>query len=108
MVKRLYADLKRSQPDTIDAELTGHSNSSVFPENIKKVHKIILADRKLNLYDTEECLKVSKGSVFTILHDHLSIRKLCSKRMPRLLTVNQKQQRINDSQHCLELFQQIK
>ena len=32
------------------------------------------------------------------------MRKLCSKRVPHLLTVDQKQC-INDSEHCLQLFQ---
>ena len=36
------------------------------------------------------------GSVF-ILHEHFSMRKLCSKWVLRLLTVN--------SEHCLQLFQ---
>ena len=33
------------------------------------------------------------------------MRKLCSKWLPRLLTVGQKQQRVDDSKCCLQLFQ---
>ena len=33
------------------------------------------------------------------------MRKLCSKLVLCLLTVDQKQQRINDSEHCLQMFQ---
>ncbi|GFW56496.1 putative mariner transposase [Trichonephila clavipes] len=36
------------------------------------------------------------------------MRKLCSKWVPRLLTVDQKQQRIDNSEHCLELFKRNK
>ncbi|GFT99034.1 putative DD34D transposase [Trichonephila clavipes] len=32
------------------------------------------------------------------------MRKLCSKWVPRELTIDQKQQRIDDSKQCLELF----
>ena len=42
--------------------------------------------------------------VFTILHESLGMRKLFSKWVPRLLTPNQKQQRVKDSERCLELF----
>ena len=52
---------------------------------------MVLSDRKLKLDDIADIVKISKGSVFTILHDHLSMRKLCSKWVPRLLTVDQKQ-----------------
>ena len=83
-------------------------NSSFVPENTKKLHKLVLANCKLKLHEIPEELKISEGSVFTILHEHLSMRKLCSKWVSCLLTVNQKQQRINNSRRCLQLFQQNK
>ena len=64
-----------------------------------------MADRKLKLRETADTLKIPEGNVFTNLHEHLSMRKLCSKWVPRLLTVDQKQQRVDDSERCLELFQ---
>ncbi|EFN86370.1 hypothetical protein EAI_04267, partial [Harpegnathos saltator] len=73
-----------------------------------KVHKIVLADRKLKLREIADTLRISAGCVFTILHEHLSMRKLCSKWIPRLLTVNEKQQRVDDSAGCLKLFQRNK
>ena len=51
---------------------------------------------------------VSYGSVYAILHDHLSMRKLLSKWVPRLLTVDQKRQRVVNSERCLELFRRNK
>ena len=77
----------------------------IAPENTKNLLKLILADCKLKLHKISEELKISEGSVFTIFLEHLSMRKLCSKWVPCLLTINQKQQRVNDSEHCLQLFQ---
>ena len=90
-VKRWYADFKRGCTDTNDAKRSGCQNSTVVPENIKKLHKLILADRKLKLCEIAEELKIPKDSVVTILHEQLSMRKLCSKRVPCLLTIDQKQ-----------------
>ena len=59
----------------------------------------------LKLYEIAEELKISESSVFTILHEHLSMRNLFSKWTLRLLTVNQKQQHIDNSEHFLQLFQ---
>lgn len=67
-----------------------------------------MADRKVKLQEVADSLKISKGSVFTILHEHLSMRKLLTKWVPLVLTVDQKQQRVNDSERCLELFQYYK
>ena len=90
-VKRWYADFKRGRTDTNNAERSGRPNSAVVPENTKKLHKFVLADRKLKLREIAEALKISEGSVFTNLHEHLSMRKLCSKWVLCLLTVDQKQ-----------------
>lgn len=72
--------------------------SMVVPQNIKKIHKIVLENRKVKLREIANTLKISEGRVFKILHENLSMRKLLSKRMRRLLTPDQKQQCINDSQ----------
>ena len=107
MVKRWYADFKCSCTDTNDAKCSGYPNSAVVPENTKKLHKFVLANHKLKLHEIAKEL-ISEGSVFTILHEHLSMRKLCSKWLPSLLTVDQKQQHIDDSERCLQLFQRNK
>lgn len=107
-VKRWIAEFKRGRTDTNDAERSGRPNSAVVPENIQKVHKMILSDRKLKLCEIAEASKISEGSVSTILHEHLGMRKLNAKWVPRVLTVDQKQQRIDDSERCLELFRRNK
>ena len=70
-----------------------------------KEFTFVLANHKLKLLEIAEKLKISEGNVFTILHEHLSMRKMCSKWMLDLLTVNQNQQCVDDSEHCLQLFQ---
>ena len=78
-VKTWYADFKRGRTDTNDAEHSGLPNSAVVLENNKKLYKLVLPDHKLKLREIAEELKISERSEFTILHEHLSIRKLCSK-----------------------------
>ena len=104
-IKMGYAGFKRSRTDTNNAERSGCPNSILVPENTKNLHKRVLADRKLNLRKIAEKLWIWEGSAFTILHEYLSMRKLCSKSVPRLLIVDQKHQRVDDSDHCLQLFQ---
>ena len=69
---------------------------------------MVLANRKLKLREIADILKVTEGTLFTILHQHLRMRMLCLKWVPRLLTADQKQQHVNDSERCLELFQRDK
>ena len=75
MVEKCFADFKRGRTNTDNAERSGRPNSAIVPENIKNVHKMVLVDRKLKLREIADILKISEGSIFTILHEHLSIIK---------------------------------
>ena len=102
------AEFKRGRINTDDPERSGRLKSAVVPENITKVHKIDFGDRKLKVREIAVTLKISEGSVFTIWHECLGMRKLFSKWEPHLLTPDQKQQRVKDSERCLELFKRGK
>ena len=53
-------------------------------------------------------LKISEGIAFTILRESLGMRKLFSKRVPRLLAPDLKRQHIEDSEQCLQLLKRGK
>ena len=78
MVKRWYADFKRRHTATNDAEYSDHPNLSVVLEKTKKLHKLVLADRKLKLREIVQEMKILESNILTILHENLSMRKLCS------------------------------
>ena len=71
-----YVEFNRGRTNTDDAERSGRSKSAIVPENITKVHKIVLGDRKLKLRKIADTLTISECSVFTILHESLAMRKL--------------------------------
>lgn len=98
------SEFKRGRTDTEDLPSTGRPKEAVVPENIEKTLKIIMGNRKVKLLEIANILKISEGSVFTIIHEHLGMKKLFSKWVPRLLTMEQKQQRVDDSKLCLAMF----
>lgn len=104
-IYKWHSHFKQGHTTTDDAERSGRPKTSLVPESIKRVHKLILQDRKLKLREVSAIVKISGGSVHTILHENLCLTKLFSKWVPRVLTVDQKQQRVDDSERCLELFQ---
>jgi [histone H3]-lysine36 N-dimethyltransferase SETMAR len=105
---RWFADFKRGRVSTNDAERSGRPKEVVTPENIKKIHKIILNDRKVKLIEIAETLKISKERVGHIVHEYLDMRKLFAKWVPRELTIDQKQQRFDDSEECLAMIKRNK
>ena len=73
---RSYADFKRGRTDTNGAERSGRPNDAVIPVNMKKVLKVVMDNRKGKLHEISDIVKVSFGSVFTILREHLCMKKL--------------------------------
>ena len=65
-------------------------------------------DRNVKLRELADIVKISKERVGFILREHLTMRKLCSKRGPRLFTVDQKRERVDDSEQCLAMFKRNK
>jgi [histone H3]-lysine36 N-dimethyltransferase SETMAR len=53
-------------------------------------------------------VKISKERVGHIVHEYLDMQKLCAKWVPRVLTIDQKQQRVDDSEQFLAIFNQSK
>ena len=57
-----YSEFKRGRTNTDNAERSGRPKSAFVPENITKVHKIVLGDCKLKLREIADTLKISEGS----------------------------------------------
>ena len=70
-----YAKFKRARTNTNDAERSGRPKSAVVLRNTTEVHKIVLVYRKLKLREIVNNLKISEGSVFTILNESFGMRK---------------------------------
>ncbi|KAF7263203.1 hypothetical protein GWI33_003507 [Rhynchophorus ferrugineus] len=89
-IKDWYAKFRRSEMSTEDGERSGRPKEVVTEENIKKINKIILNDRKLKLNKVADILEISNERVHHIIHEYLGMRKLCEKWVPRELTFDQK------------------
>lgn len=104
MVEQWFVRFKKGCTSTEDAERSGRPNKVVTPANIEKLREIVLANRKIKCQEIADMLEMSTERVGFILHEHLSMRKLYSKWVPRNLTAEQKLKRVRDAERCLELF----
>jgi transposase len=81
-VEKWFAKFKRGEMSIEDDARSGHPKDAVTDKNIKKVHKIILNDRKVKLIEIAGTLKISKKRVEHIVHEYLDMQKLCAKWLP--------------------------
>jgi hypothetical protein len=61
---------------------------------------------EVKLIEIAETLQISKKRVEHIVHEYFDMQKLCAcaKWLPRVLTIDQNQQRVDDSEQYLVIF----
>ncbi|EGI60687.1 Histone-lysine N-methyltransferase SETMAR, partial [Acromyrmex echinatior] len=104
-VYRWFSEFKMSRTSTEDAPRSGRPKEATNAKIAKQVHRIVLSDRKVKLRELTEAMGISKERAGYILHDVLEMKKLSARWVPRLLTIDQKQQRVDDSTVGLALLQ---
>ena len=63
MVEKYIAEFKCGCTNTNDTERSGYPNEAVTTENIKKVYKLVINDRKLKAHELAYIPKILYGSI---------------------------------------------
>ena len=54
---------------------------------MKKIHKMVLDDRRLKVRELADIVGISESAVHRILTENLDMRKLCARWVPHLHTI---------------------
>ncbi|KAL0831014.1 hypothetical protein ABMA28_001900 [Loxostege sticticalis] len=98
------AEFKRGRSTCEDDQRTGRPSTSVTEENVKKVEKMVLEDRRITIKYLAETLKISFGSIQSILTNSLGFKKVSARWVPRMLTEENKKRRLEISKRNLEML----
>jgi len=88
-----------------DKPIPGRPVSEVTQENIDFVRRVIDEDSHSTYTELEAKTEISRGSLETIIHKHLKLRKVTSRWVPHDLTPYQKQERVRICRDNLAKFQ---
>ena len=99
-----FAEFKRGRTSTKTIPSPGRPNEVTTEEMIEKIHDIVLNDRRVKLREIVDIVNISYERVFNIIHEHLHMRKLSARWVPRLLTIDQKRNRVTTSKQCLGMI----
>lgn len=104
-VKNWFNEFVRGRTSVFDEPRSGAPKTAATDENVKKIHDLVLADRRLKVREIAKTVGIAEGTVHHILHEELGMRKLSARWVPRLLTPENKRNRETTSASCLALFQ---
>ena len=90
-VCKWYKDFKEGRERVVDLERSGRpSTTSTDDQHINKVKELVLKNHRLTVQDHTDIIEISEGSVKTILKDHLGLRKVKSRLVPKTLNFLEK------------------
>jgi len=86
---------KERREEIGDDQRPGRPSTPRTDVNFEKVGKIFRQNRRLSIRADADLINIDKKTVRKILHDNFNMKKVCSKMLPRLLTPEQKEIRMN-------------
>ena len=81
-VKFWVGEFKRGRTSLEDEARSGRPLDATDEEMCKKVRDLVYSDRRIQVEDIAQALGISYGSVSTILHDRLGMRKPVGSQNP--------------------------
>ena len=88
-VKFWVGEFKRGRTSLEDEARSGRPLDATDEEMCKKVRDLVYSDRRIQVEEIAQALGISHGSVSTILHDRLGVRKLTARWVPKALSDEQ-------------------
>jgi len=104
-VYKWFQNFRSGHMDTSDAKRSGRPVEVTTPEIIDKIHDMVMDDRRVKVREIASAVGISNERVHNILHQHLSMKKLSARWVPRLLTIDQKRNRVRCCKDSLQLLQ---
>ncbi|XP_048253216.1 histone-lysine N-methyltransferase SETMAR-like [Haliotis rufescens] len=103
-VKFWVADFKRSRVNLEDEPRPGRPVEVTNDQTSEAVRQLVVKDRRMKGSEMAKALDISEGSVHTILHDRLGMRKLSARWVPKCLSDDQKAVRASMCQALLTQY----
>lgn len=105
-INRWIREFKGGRRSIEDEPHTGRLVTVTTAENTDRIRKAIAADPNVTYDELEDILKISRGALNTIIHEHLGLRKINCRFVPHLLTQAQKDLRVKICQENLNMVRE--
>jgi len=104
-VYQWHKRFREGREDVNDDDRSGRPSTSKTDESVEKVRKILTGDRRLSVRMIAELSDIPKTVVHRILTEDLQMRKVCAKMVPKILTDDMKNTRVQKCQELLERYE---
>ncbi|BFZ23541.1 hypothetical protein BsWGS_26580 [Bradybaena similaris] len=92
---------KEGRSSVEDEDRPGRPTEVRSPEVIESVNDLTQSERRVTVDDIARTLSLSIGTAHKIFHDDLGYSKVSCRLVPKMITAEHKQRRVELSQQCL-------
>lgn len=93
-VRRWYDELKQGRVSLRDEIREGRPSTAVTKEKVATIRHLIEENQRITYEEIRRQLGIGMSQIEKILHEHLRVRKICCRWIPRELTTEQKRTRV--------------
>ena len=97
-VAKWVAELRNPERAFEDAPRMGHPSTITTGDNVEAVERIVMRDRQVSV----RCPAYELSIISDIMNNHMSMKKVCTRWVPKLLTSIQSANRVDCCQELLE------
>ena len=104
-VFKWHKRFKSGREEVEDDPRSGRPSTTKTDKNIVRVKQMVRSDRRLTIRMIADNLDLNRESVRSILLHDLGMRKVCAKLVPKILSEDQKQRRVD---FCKDMLEKIR
>ena len=99
-----YSLYENGYESVMDEQRSGRP-TSITSQKVQEIKELLDKDRRITVRQVSQRVDRSVGTVHTIIHKNLNMRRLCARWIPKMLSGCQKAQRVESCQRFVQRFE---
>ena len=103
-LQKWYSRYENGYESVMDEQGSGRP-TSITSQKVQEIKELLDKDRHITVREVSQRVDCSVGTVHTIIHDNLKMRRLCTRWIPKMLSECQKTQRVESCRRFVQRFE---